>query len=154
MGSELVVTLPLAHGRRDVESLERSREERHRPRRVLIVEDNIDAAESLRRALELRGHVVRVVHDGRAALTTVQEVDPEVVLLDIGLPHMDGYEVARRLRATERGRQLFLVAVTGWGQPEDRARAQSAGFDEHLTKPVHSGELSDLIAAGPSDTRE
>lgn len=151
MGSEFVVTLPLARGRRNVESLERNRDGRHRPRRVLIVEDNIDAAESLRRALELRGHVVRVVHDGRAALTTVQEVDPEVVLLDIGLPHMNGYEVARRLRATERGRQLFLVAVTGWGQPEDRARAQSAGFDEHLTKPVHSGELSDLIAAGPDD---
>jgi len=110
--------------------------------RVLVVDDNVDAAESIAMLLQELGNEAHVVHDGPAALVACERLKPDVVLLDIGMPDMDGYEVARRLRASYPG--LRIVALTGWGQAGDRARTQAAGFDLHLVKPV---ELEPLIAA-------
>jgi len=115
-------------------------------RTVLVVEDNADAAETLAEFLSSRGHEVRVATDGAAALGAIEEGPPDLVLLDIGLPGMDGYEVARRLRAQERGDRPFLVALTGYGQAEDRARSRDAGFDLHLTKPVDLEAVARLVA--------
>ena len=115
------------------------------PRRVLVVDDNVDAAETLRLWLEIEGHEVQAVHDGDAALEALTDFSPDLVLLDIGLPSMDGYEVARRMRAAS-GRQIVLAALTGWGQSEDRKRAIEAGFDHHLTKPVDLDGLRALLA--------
>jgi CheY-like chemotaxis protein len=114
------------------------------PRRVLVVDDNRDAAELLSEVVAHLGSEARTAFDGPEALAAAEAFAPEVVLLDIGLPAMDGYEVARRLRAGPLGRSLKLVAVTGYGQEDDRRRALAAGFDLHLVKPV---ELSELEAA-------
>ena len=104
--------------------------------RVLVVDDNVDAAESLATLLRLEGHRVRTAYDGPAALRAAREECPEVVLLDIGLPGMDGYQVARSLRQEPGRENVMLVALTGYGQQEDRRRAQEVGFDKHLVKPV------------------
>jgi PAS domain S-box-containing protein len=116
-------------------------------RRILVVDDNRDAAESLGMLLELWGCKVRVAFDGRQALGSLESFRPDVVLLDIGMPEMDGYEVARKLRADPRGRDVLLVALTGWGQEEDKRRARDAGFDEHMRKPVDPALLNTLILA-------
>jgi signal transduction histidine kinase len=119
---------------------------RTRPaRRVLVVDDNVDAAEILSIALESSGHDVAVAHDGPSALEVAESFRPEVVLLDIGLPGIDGYEVARRLRADEMSSAVRLVALTGYGQPADRARAMQAGFDEHLVKPADLDQVEAAI---------
>jgi two-component system CheB/CheR fusion protein len=115
-------------------------------RRVLVVDDNVDAAESLATVLRIAGHEVRTTHDGGAALTAAEAFRPQVVLLDIGLPQMDGYEVARRLRARPGLEKALLVAVTGYGQEEDRCRAEEAGFDAHLVKPADLAALHRLLA--------
>jgi signal transduction histidine kinase/CheY-like chemotaxis protein len=122
-------------------------------RRVLIVEDNADAREMLRVGLTLQGHEVHEAADGKTAVERAVELAPEVALIDVGLPGFDGYEVARRIRATEGGRSMFLVAVTGYGQAEDRRRAQDAGFDAHVTKPVLPEQLAELIAGTREPTR-
>ena len=114
-----------------------------REKRILIVDDNADAAESLALLLEMFGARTRVARDGLEGLQAFEEFVPDVVLLDIGMPRMDGYEVARTIRAKFSDRGAMLVALTGWGQSEDRRRAQEAGFDRHLLKPV---DLSDLKA--------
>ena len=114
--------------------------------RVLLVDDNVDAAESLAMLLRLWGHEVAVAHDGPAALRAAEGQRPQVALLDIGLPGMDGYELARRLRSQPGLGRVVLVALTGWGQEEDRRRSQEAGFDHHLTKPVELGALQKLLA--------
>ncbi len=116
------------------------------PARVLVVDDNVDGAESLALMLGLQGHVVRTAHDGAAALELAAAWCPEVVLLDIGLPGMSGYEVARRLRAQRPAPGLMLVAVTGWGTEEDQRRSAEAGFDHHLTKPVEVAALEAVLA--------
>ena len=115
-------------------------------RRILVVDDNRDAAESLSEALESEGHEVRVAFDGASAVALGQEYRPSVVFLDIGLPVMDGYEVARKLRALDNGYRPLLVAISGYGQPSDRERALEAGFDQHLVKPV-SVEITLALAA-------
>jgi len=117
---------------------------------VLVVDDNPDAAATLAELLVLWGHEVRVVHDGRLALEEARQFHPEVVLLDIGLPYMDGYEVARRLGEQAERQGLRLVAVTGYGQEEDRRKAQEAGFDDHLVKPVDPDHLQQLLASLPT----
>jgi signal transduction histidine kinase len=118
-------------------------------RDILIVEDNADAAETLRRLLELSGHRVRVERDGVAGLEALLSRPPQIALVDIGLPRMDGYELVRRLRgAMDGGRPPFLVAVTGYGLPEDRERALASGFDEHLAKPVEPSALASVLAKG------
>jgi CheY-like chemotaxis protein len=114
-------------------------------RRVLIADDNADAADSLAMLLRLEGHDVTVVASGRQALTAAADVQPEFALLDIGMPDMDGYEVARRLRQAELPSKLTLIAVTGWGREGDKARASQAGFDHHFTKPIEPDELFELL---------
>lgn len=113
-------------------------------RRVLVVDDNEDAADSLAMLLTVRGDQVRIAYDGAEAVVAEQDFIPEVVLLDIGLPKMSGYDVARRIRST-RGNGVLIIAITGWGQEEDRRRAREAGFDHHFTKPVDFERLLDLI---------
>lgn len=118
-----------------------------RARDILIVEDNPDGADTLRRLLELAGHRVRIAQDGPAGLAAIRAEPPEVALVDIGLPGMDGYELARRAQALRgAARKPFLVALTGYGLPEDRGRAFEAGFDEHLVKPVDPEALARLLA--------
>lgn len=114
-------------------------------RRILVVDDNADVAETTAAMLSLSGHAVCTAADGPQALARAAEFEPEVVLLDIGLPQMDGYEVARRLRQLPQARGAWLVAVTGYGQPADRQRGREAGFDAHLLKPVDPQVLEDLI---------
>jgi PAS domain S-box-containing protein len=114
--------------------------------RVLVVDDNIDTADSLALALRLSGQDVRVAYDGASALAIAAEIRPEAVLLDIGMPVMDGYLVARRLRKTAGTERALLIAVTGWGQDDDRRRAKEAGFDHHLVKPIDPGIIAPLMA--------
>ena len=115
-------------------------------RRILVVDDNQDSAESLALMLRLEGHETRSAQDGMEALLLADVFRPEVVLLDIGLPKLDGYEVARRIRTAPWGAVMLLVALTGWGQEGDRRRALEAGFDQHLVKPVDHGALTKLLA--------
>jgi CheY-like chemotaxis protein len=112
-------------------------------RRVLVVDDNEDAAEMLGAALRHIGHEVVIVHDGAQALAALERFEPQAAVLDIGLPVMDGYELARRLR--ENVRSCLLIALTGYGQETDRARSAAAGFDTHLVKPVDLQELASMI---------
>jgi CheY-like chemotaxis protein len=114
-------------------------------RSILIVEDNADARDALRVLLELDGHVVEAVEEGQQALEIARAKDPDIALVDIGLPGIDGYEVARLVRARD-GRRPVLIALTGYGQPEDRRRASEAGFDEVLVKPVDPTVLAALLA--------
>lgn len=114
-------------------------------KRVLVVDDNLDSAESLALLLEVMGHTVRSAHDGEQALAEAEAFRPEIVLMDIGMPRMDGYEAARRLRQAEWAAETILVALTGWGQDEDRKRSQAAGFDHHLIKPVDPAALESLL---------
>jgi PAS domain S-box-containing protein len=119
--------------------------------RILVVDDNVDAADSIAMLLNMEGHETRSVNTARAALLAVPDFQPEVVLLDIGLPEMDGYEVARRLREQNGKHRMRLVAVTGYGQPADRRRAQAAGFDEHMVKPVEPTALQDFLRTVQSE---
>jgi PAS domain S-box-containing protein len=146
-GSEFRVGLPLGAAKQG-ESAECARPDVSPTgaRRVLVVDDNEDAVEALRMLLELEGHQVRTAHDGRNALAAAREFNPEVVLLDIGLPDMSGHEVARRLAEDPRHRDVTLAALTGWGQAEDRRRSAEAGFQHHLVKPVHPAELKRVLA--------
>jgi signal transduction histidine kinase/DNA-binding response OmpR family regulator len=152
-GSEFVVRLPaLAAPPPPRPSENGSRREpvvKSARRRVLVVDDNVDAAEGMALLLRLSGHEVRTAHDGPSALGAVDAFRPELVLLDIGLPRMDGYEVARRLRARPELAALRLVAITGYGQEEDRQRCKEAGFDQHLVKPVDPQVLQQLLGSGP-----
>lgn len=117
---------------------------------VLVVDDNADAAEALGRLLRRAGCRVETALDGPSALNRARELRPTAILLDIGLPGMDGYEVARRLRAAEDGRHVLLVAITGYGQEEDMRRSREAGFDRHLIKPVDIDEIKAILGAQSS----
>lgn len=116
------------------------------PRRILIVEDNADAREMLRIMLELRHHTVREAADGPSAIEAAKEFQPDIAIIDIGLPGLDGYEVARHLRTSGGTPGLRLIAITGYGQSKDALRAREAGFDAHLVKPVHPDRLAELLA--------
>ena len=150
-GAEFVVRLPLAledvptdgplHSRTLVPGGRR---------RVLIIEDNIDAADSLREALEFGGHEVEVAYTGAAGIAKARGFKPEVVFCDIGLPGMDGFEVARAFRADDALRGVYLVALTGYALPEDLQRALEAGFDQHLAKPPDLDRLEQILARVPS----
>ena len=122
-------------------------------RRILIADDNNDALESLATLLQLSGHEVFTATNGGTALQSIERHLPEVVLLDIGMPMLDGYEVARRIRAQPWGQRITLVALTGWGQDSDRRRSREAGFDSHLVKPLDLETLTDLLARLPSSPR-
>lgn len=116
-------------------------------RRVLVADDNEDSCETMAMLLEALGNEVRVAHDGAQAVEQAGDFRPHVALLDIGMPRVDGYEAARRIRAEEWGKAIVLVALTGWGQDEDRRRSQEAGFDRHLIKPVDIEALQRVLAA-------
>jgi CheY-like chemotaxis protein len=119
------------------------------PANVLIVEDNADAAESLMMLIEVLGHRVRVAHDGVTALDAARREPPDIMLVDIGLPGMDGYELARRLRDHGALADTMLIALTGYGREEDRRCALAAGFDHHLVKPIEFDVLRQLLAPVP-----
>ena len=117
-----------------------------RSRRILAVDDNQDAVDILARTLKLKGHEVQTAYDGIAAVDVAARFKPEVVLLDIGLPRLSGYDVARRIRSLPEGKSTILIAITGWGQEEDRRQSQQSGFDMHLVKPVDPIALLKLLA--------
>jgi CheY-like chemotaxis protein len=117
-------------------------------RRVLVADDNVDSAQSLAMLLRLHGHQVDVVHDGVAALRRLEELRPQFALVDIGMPNINGYEVARRTRAESWGASIQLIALTGWGQEQDRREALEAGFDHHLVKPVDTETLLQKLSDG------
>jgi CheY-like chemotaxis protein len=114
--------------------------------RVMVVDDNRDSAETMAMLLELLGHEIRIAHDGVQALELAEQFRPHAMLLDIGMPRLNGYEVCARLRAQPWGRDVLLVAVTGWGQETDQRRSREAGFDGHLVKPVEPQALQDVLA--------
>jgi CheY-like chemotaxis protein len=120
------------------------------PRRILVADDNVDSANSLGMLLKIIGHDVRTARDGNEALTVAADFRPDVMLLDIGMPGMDGYELARRVREQPWGKSAMLIAVTGWGQDQDRQRSRDAGFDQHLVKPVELEALEKLLGAPKS----
>jgi CheY-like chemotaxis protein len=124
-----------------------------RPLRILIVDDNRDSAVMLATLLTFSGHETHIEHDGLAAAEAVHRLDPDVVVLDIGLPVLNGYDAARRIRKQNSGSgRPFLIALTGWGQDEDRCRSNEAGFDAHLVKPVDERALTSLLAElGPGN---
>jgi signal transduction histidine kinase len=149
-GSELVVRLPLAAGLAPLQDSRDARPAAVAPRRILVVDDNRDAADSLGMLLKFLGADVCTANDGPAALEAFRTYRPSVMLLDIGLPEMDGYEVARRTRQQPEGGDVTLIALTGWGQEEDRRRSREAGIDHHLVKPVDLGVLEKLLATLPA----
>ena len=156
LGSEFVVRLPVAEAaRRSVEPRPAAGVDpvESTGRRILVVDDNEDNAESLAMLLRRHGHEVRTAHDGEAAVVLADVFGAEVVLLDIGLPVLDGYQAARAIREQPWGKAITLVAVTGWGQEHDRQRSREAGFDAHLVKPVNLAELMKLVLAPASETR-
>jgi two-component system CheB/CheR fusion protein len=118
-------------------------------RRVLLIEDNADTCESLSIALGLIGHRVRTACDGRTGIAAAHEHRPDVVLCDIGLPDIDGYEVARTLRGDEALRSTRLIALSGYARPEDKKRSKEAGFDAHVSKPPELDELAEMLAKAP-----
>jgi PAS domain S-box-containing protein len=148
-GSEFRVRLPLASGLTS-ETAGATKPETtartHRPRRILIVDDNPDAVNSLGVVLTTLGYEVRTAHDGFQAIEIAADCRPQAILLDIGMPKINGYEVARKIRDQPWGKSILIVATTGWGQIDDRQRAQEAGFDHHLVKPVDSRELDELFS--------
>jgi PAS domain S-box-containing protein len=152
-GSEFIIRLPVRTQRiRQPEESPRPGAERILRRRVLIADDNRDAAESLAMLLEMEGHEVTVVHDGREAVTAFDRMRPDAALLDIGMPGLNGYEIARIIRRAPHGRDVTLIAVTGWGQDNDKAQATEAGFNHHFTKPVEPDAITALLAgASPND---
>jgi CheY-like chemotaxis protein len=116
-------------------------------RKVLVADDNRDSADSLGMLLRLAGHDVEVAYDGSAAIAIANTLEPDVILLDIGMPKMNGYDAARNIRREAWSANTVLIALTGWGQTEDKLRAQQAGFDRHLVRPVDSAELAAALQA-------
>jgi signal transduction histidine kinase/two-component SAPR family response regulator len=149
-GSEFVVRLPaLAPATKTIAEDEPVSEERPAVRRrILVVDDNFDSAESMAMMLTLSGHEVATAHDGMEAVKLAGEFQPDVAFLDLGMPKLDGYEAARSIRQQSWGKQIVLVALTGWGQQEDKRRSREAGFDAHLVKPIDFGVLEELVASG------
>ena len=124
------------------------------PSRILVVDDHLDAVEALSMQLQVAGHDVRTANDGVEAMTIGETFQPQVVLLDLGMPRMDGYETARSMRRRPWGTRALIIAVTGWAQPYDRQKTSEAGFDAHLVKPVSEVELFQAIATGRSTKSE
>lgn len=147
-GSEFLVKLPLMTIPNANESSTSSSTDPttgEAPLRILVVDDNRDSAETLSMLLELMGNEITVAYDGEQALALANEIKPDVMLLDIGLPKIDGYDVARRIRQEPWGSNPILVAITGWGQTEDKDLSRESGFDHHLVKPVDHDHLLKII---------
>jgi signal transduction histidine kinase len=157
-GSEFTVRLPVMASPLAVLSSQRREEgpiPEIEPQRILVADDNHDAAEALSLQLQLAGHEVRTAHDGVEALDLAATFEPDIVLLDLGMPKMDGYEAARQLRLlSTSGRRMMLIALTGWGQQQDRDRTAAAGFDAHLVKPVAEAQLFKALAAAAARKRK
>jgi CheY-like chemotaxis protein len=148
-GSEFTVRLPAVSAPGLSSESHDSPEEFSRAlrRSILVVDDNVDSAESLARLLRLQGHAVRVAFDGHSALEEARNSRPEIVILDLGLPGISGFEVARRLRDDNCGEEPLLVAVSGYGREEDLRRSREAGFNHHFTKPVDFSALLQVLSA-------
>jgi CheY-like chemotaxis protein len=154
-GSEFIVRLPLGKQRSSHASpLAPAAASVFPNHRVMVVDDNLDSARSLALLLKKLGAQVQVAHDGPSALDLLAQYHPTVVLLDIGMPGMDGYEVARRIRSQPNGDQFLLIALTGWGQEDDRQRSRQAGFDHHLLKPADLSALKAIVALPSSGPRQ
>ena len=149
-GSEFTVRLPLARAPERPALSAAPLPSDTAPRRLLVVDDHVDAADSLAVLLKLLGAEVNVARDGFEALSALESIDPDAILLDIGMPGMDGYETARRIRARYPERRAALIALTGWGQEQDRQRARDAGFDHHVVKPADIAALRSILAALPA----
>jgi PAS domain S-box-containing protein len=147
-GSEFVVRIPTIEARREAPARP-SADVASPPsrRRVLVVDDNTDAAESLAALLAIGGHETRLAHDGLQAVEEAKAFQPDVVFLDIGMPELDGHETARRIREQPWGKDMVLVALTGWGQVEDRRRSKEAGFNHHLVRPADPAVVAKLISS-------
>jgi CheY-like chemotaxis protein len=149
MGSEFIIRLPI------VLSLVPKQErdgggDLHQARpmarhRILVVDDNVDSANSLALMLDLMGNEVRTAHDGLEGVAAAAAYRPDMILLDIGMPKLNGYDACRRIREQPWGKGILIVAVTGWGQDEDQRRSQEAGFNHHLVKPVGPAQLENLL---------
>jgi CheY-like chemotaxis protein len=151
-GSEFTVRLAAVPAAADSQDTERHPTfvEDSITRRVLVVDDSADAAESLAMLLAFEGHETHKAHDGAEAVRTAERVRPDVVLMDIGLPVLNGYEACRRIRNQAWGAPIIMVAITGWGQEEDREQSNAAGFDLHLVKPVDHDELLRVVGSARS----
>lgn len=147
-GTEFIARLPIPAdaGKRVAPEARASAVQIALGRRILIVDDNRDAAESLSMLLQMSQHDTFIAHDGEQAIASAAEIEPEVMLVDIGLPKLDGYQVAREIRTRPGGKHILLIALTGWGQDKDRQKSKTAGFDAHLVKPVNVDELVRLLA--------
>ncbi len=159
-GSEFTVRLPVSEAALEIRQLDGADDTVSGVGlRILVVDDNRDAADTCAKLLELSGHRVQTAYSGREALDLATTFRPHAVVLDIGLPDLNGYTLAKRIRETSWGQRTLLIAVTGWGQSEDRRRAQEAGFDHHLAKPVAAEALeralqaTDSMAIGPRSER-
>ncbi|PUA29900.1 MAG: hybrid sensor histidine kinase/response regulator [Cellvibrio sp. 79] len=154
-GSEFIVRLPLSATQNDrtrtiaPKSITPLETTSMNNKRILVVDDNVDAAQSLALLLEMSGHITRSVNNGITGVAAAEEFLPDVILLDIGLPDINGYEVARRIRQKPWGKNIFLIAATGWGQHKDKELAKAAGFDKHLTKPIDYQTLNRLLEKAP-----
>ena len=145
-GTEFVASLPLASAQPETpEAGEQDTAQSSTRLRILVVDDNLDSAMTLAMMLELMKHDVRKAHDGVQAVRTAADYRPDLILMDIGMPEMNGYDACRLIRQEEWGKKVMLVALTGWGQQEDKRKSREAGFDEHLVKPVEPGDLERLV---------
>ena len=149
-GSELIVSLPQGTPQPETVPSPRSPRTETSRRRIMVVDDNVDAGESLAMLLRLDDHSVDVVGDPHTALEEAAALRPDILILDIGLPGMDGYQLARKLRQVDGLHNAYMIALTGYGSEEDRARAEGAGFNNYLVKPVDFGVLTNLIGHVPS----
>jgi CheY-like chemotaxis protein len=150
-GAEFIIRLPVAQSTvHEEQSPNESQKAATPARRILVADDNVDAADSLALMLRLMGNEVRTAHDGVAAMEAAGEFRPDVVLLDIGMPRLNGYDTCRHIREQPWGKDLKLIALTGWGQEEDKRRSEEAGFDSHLVKPVEPAALENLLAESKS----
>jgi CheY-like chemotaxis protein len=147
MGSEFTVRLPaLSESHKVVSGPGHQSAVAAPKRRILVVDDNRDSAMSLAMVLKLMGSDIEMAHDGLAAVEVAEQFRPDMILLDIGLPKLNGYDACRRIREQRWSRDVIIIALTGWGQDEDRRRSREAGFDHHLVKPVEMAGLQELLA--------
>jgi CheY-like chemotaxis protein len=159
LGSEFIICLPNIIDERRLEApLRLVSEDEMAPRcprrRILVVDDNRDSTESLRLFLDMLGNEVAVSYDGLEAMKALASFRPDVVLLDIGLPKLNGYEAARQIRQRPGGKDVYLIALTGWGQEEDRRSCKEAGFDRHMLKPIDLKVLQELLNTLTRDDSE
>ncbi len=149
MGSRFTVRLPALPESVTIEPVVKPLPAPAEPRvsrRVLVVDDNTDNAELLKILLEEEGHETFMAHDGVEGLAAAERLRPDVVLMDLGLPRIDGFDACRRIREQPWGKRILMIAITGWGQDVDRRKSQEAGFDHHLVKPVEASDISALMS--------